>query len=271
MAAAPGPPALPGPPAPAPAPAAPVPADPQAQLRMYLLALQREQLYCQQKFSLYRNGNQDYLRSIGYIRALRRAGQPAQWDRMVARMAPRANYQGIFRDADRVNLQLIANGQVADFSGLRILRPLSPDDRQNARREVSRAGRMMNDNTFRFIKYLGHGGMGLVTLWEYRQPGRRQVRRLVMKISTDSRPGSQPGAPPVAVTDDIQKEKTFMTVGLCVSVLNVAVNMLIRGLLDIETSPGTAYSTTLRLRRQSTTKPKPPHRCRQPRYGKCPR
>lgn len=271
MAAAPGPPALPGPPAPAPAPAAPVAADPQAELKNSLLVFRRDQLYFQQKFSMYRNGDVNHLRSLGHIRALRRAGQPAHWDRMVARRVPRANYQGIFTDGERLNLQHAANVQAADFDDPRAMRPLSRDDRANARREVSRAGQMMNDNMFRFIKYLGHGGMGLVTLWEYRQPGRRQVRRLVLKISTDSRPGPQPGPSRVAVTDDIQWEKTFMTVGLFVSVLNVEVNMLIHGLLDIETSPGTAYSTTLRLRRQSTTKPKPPHRCRQPKYGKCPR
>lgn len=76
----------------------------------------------------------------------------------------------------------------------------------------------MDNNIFRFVKYLGHGGMGLVTLWEYRPPGGHQVRRLVLKISTRSKPGQQPGDPPVANTTALKREKTILTVGIGVYV-----------------------------------------------------
>lgn len=117
-----------------------------------------------------------------------------------------------------MNLQLIVDGQVKTFDVLPKPPPMIPEERKSAQREHSRAGRMMNKTTFRFIKNLGQGGMGLVTLWEYRQPGRRQVRRLVLKISIQSMPGNKPKDARVAVTDTIKREKAFITVGFCVPV-----------------------------------------------------
>jgi hypothetical protein len=94
-----------------------------------------------------------------------------------------------------------------------------------ARQEVGRAGQIMN-NTFRFIRYLGNGGQGMVSLWEYR-PGPRQVHRLVLKVSTVTKLGPGPNPKQVPDTAQVEREKDFMTVS---SILEASVQMLIRDL-----------------------------------------
>lgn len=200
-------------PPPAPAHPADAVAAAAAQLRRTIGAVVMQQRYTQHKFSLYRNGDTNFRRSLGNLRELRQAGQADLWDRMRARQIPRGSYRGIFRDADRVALQDIADQRQLYF-GVALRRPprISRPSMDTARGEVRRAGQIMN-NTFRFIRYLGHGGQGMVSLWEYR-PGPRQVHRFVLKVSTATKPGPEPNDPEVADTDGVEKEKDFMTVSL---------------------------------------------------------
>ncbi|KUI66988.1 hypothetical protein VM1G_02307 [Cytospora mali] len=199
--AAPGAPAAPAAPAPLAAPAAASgPASPESpegpaiRLVNAIRRLVKTQKYSQLKFSFYRNGNWDYTLSWQYIQGLRDSGMSDLYDRVMARPIPKGNYRGIFGDAERVILQDIADDNVEYLGRPRpragVRAAMTDAAISAARRQVRLAGRKMS-KVFRFIKFLGNGGQGMVTLWEYRSL-RGPVHRLVLKVSTASKPNPDP-------------------------------------------------------------------------------
>ncbi|ROV92956.1 hypothetical protein VMCG_09010 [Cytospora schulzeri] len=152
--------------APPPAPAPPAVAGVSAAIRQSVIKYSRlvvqEQKYDQLKFSLYRNGDPNFRWSLGSMWRFKQRGDRELWDRMQARDIPRPTYRGVFKEVDRVSLQAIATRMKRYFDAPRQLLMLSPTRMDDARREVRRAGQIMN-NTFRFIKYLGSGGNGMKT------------------------------------------------------------------------------------------------------------
>lgn len=249
--------AAPPPPPQAPAPA-PDAADADANfspLDYALYDLFVERNYGLEKFSLYRNGDPNFGRSLDEIMALRDAGQPDLWDRIVARN-PSHDFNARFTDAQRVNLQRLADVAQERWGRPGPPRPLRRSRIKNARLEVRRAGQMM-DSAFRFIKHLGTGGQGMASLWEYRS-GPRQLHRLVLKVSNASIPGPEASSPEVPDTTELQRERAFLKVSLC---LHIAVQILIsRAYIYVETSSGTPYPAALCIQGSFTTFSQWPHR-----------
>ncbi|KUI57802.1 hypothetical protein VP1G_05087 [Cytospora mali] len=221
LAAQPAPAAQFAPAAPAAASAPAAPGSPEGRAIRLVNAIRRlvaTQKYSQLKFSFYRNGNWDYTLSWQYIQGLRDSGMSDLYDRVMVKPIPKGNYRGIFRDAERVILQDIADDNV-EYLGRPRPRPrpqagmraaMGDAAISAARRQVRLAGRKMS-KAFRFIKFLGNGGQGMVTLWEYRSL-RGPVHRLVLKVSTASKPNPDPNnVASVAENYGLLEEKVFLT------------------------------------------------------------
>lgn len=171
-------------------------------------------VYTLEKFSLCRNGTVNYSLSLAGIMGLRNMGRQEHYNRLWARQAPRPNYifsKGRFTDEERVRLQGITDQGKTYFGNPSPPLLLSPAVMRDARREARRAGRSVN-NAFRFVKHLGQGGQGMVSLWEYR-PCRGQTHLFVLKVPTSTTTGNGPDAPEVPDTEAIRKESVTTNVG----------------------------------------------------------
>lgn len=175
------------------------------------------QAYCQDKFHLYRNGLPgagDGLRAIEEGNRNGNAAAVARWGNITARFLtiPRpGNFR--FNLWHRARLRAIATARRTLFRG-RVLQPIPrPEgDAQEAIREQLNNFRDLLRTSLRYVKCVGWGRDGVLTLWRY-QPSRGQEFRVVMKQSArGGRPPRRPADRPSLYTTMIIREKNIMTV-----------------------------------------------------------
>lgn len=172
-----------------------------------------EQAYSQQKFHYYRNGIPGYHISLRNILIRANAGDAYS----VARRAdinnrsvnhlPRQAAYG-FTQAHSARLKAVAVPQRETFESLggKAEAPVRPEaDTQVDVKENLNNFRNLLRATFSYIKCLGWGGEGIVTLWRYR-PSPDRARRVVMKASVRA------ARDPASAAQDINKERDMLTV-----------------------------------------------------------
>lgn len=180
-------------------------------------ALTEIQAYCQDKFHLYRNGLPGAGDTLGTILVGVRNGDPAavaRWARITARFAtiPRpGNFRFILWH--RARLRAMATARRTPFRG----RELPPIPRPDENIQEAIGGQLNNfrdllRSSFRYVKCVGWGRDGVLTLWRY-QPSRGQEFRVVMKQSAyGARQRGRQRARPVLSTGMIMRERDIMTV-----------------------------------------------------------
>lgn len=177
------------------------------------------QAYCQDKFHLYRNGItgfSDSLRTIydGHIAGI--AAHTARWNNILARRntIPRAGY---FRFIlwHRARLGAIAAANRIPYRGWEQPPIPRPDDEtQEPIKEQLNNFRELLRSTLRFVKCVGWGRDGVLTLWRYR-PSRGREHLVVLKQSAiGGRPPGRPGARPRLSVTMLMREKEIMTVSI---------------------------------------------------------
>lgn len=172
------------------------------------------QAYFQDKFHLYRNGRRGVKDTLRAIYARANAGDAAAIRRrnnINARLGtlPRpGNFQ--FRSRHRDRLGAIA------FDKRKPFRDKIPNAMRQPGADAQEAGKEQLNNfrnllrtTFRYIKCLGAGTDGVLTLWRY-QPSRGQTHHVVMKQS--ARGHRRRGARPTLDVERILREKDMTTV-----------------------------------------------------------
>lgn len=176
-----------------------------------------QQAYCQDKFHLYRNGLPGAKDDLRGILAKARNGDAAA-------VARRANINARFNTLPRLGyfrfilyhrarLGAIAEARRVPFRE----RTLSPTPRPDADTQEEVKDQLNNfrgllRTTLRYVKCLGWGRDGVITLWRYR-PTRGQDHRVVMKQSARVvQLGRRQEARPVLDTRNILDEKSVMTV-----------------------------------------------------------
>lgn len=185
----------------------------QAQLANAQGQLELEQAYCQHKFHYYRNGIYGYHISLEEIHA----GAVAGSARAVARWAdiqnrrlhhlPRVGAYG-FTQAHSARLNAVAVPSRQEFRTWRGRPPALPRPDAESQAEVKtnlNNFRSLLRSTFRYIKCLGWGGEGIVSLWRYK-PSRGAEHRVVMKASV------RRGRSTASAAEDLIAERSMMTV-----------------------------------------------------------
>lgn len=171
-----------------------------------LLLLQK---YMQEKFSRYRNGDRTFRKPLRELQQDFANGNTRHYDAIRARNVPRANYTGTFTDAEQRHLQARADfllGRTNTRYGNPNPQPMVLADavqRATGRTMFSRATALMPArNHFTFVKILGAGGFGLVTLWKWTPGGDPQApgQDVVLKVSTAATPAGQPN--PASIRDE---------------------------------------------------------------------
>lgn len=176
-----------------------------------------QQAFCQDKFHLYRNGLSGANDDLRGILARASAGNPAA----VARRAninarfntiPRPGY---FRFTlwHRARLGAIAAAKREPFRERTLSPPPRPDaDTREEVKDQLNNFRALLRTTLRYVKCLGWGRDGVITLWRYR-PTRGQDHRVVLKQSARVvQRGRRQEARPILDTRNILDEKIVMTV-----------------------------------------------------------
>ncbi|KAL1856314.1 hypothetical protein Daus18300_010799 [Diaporthe australafricana] len=178
------------------------------------------QAWLQDKFHYYRNGMPGRNDTHEDIRDDAAAGDAAAIQRLAdiaarrAHQLPRAgNYT--FTDADRGRLKGVAvvnRGWYNTAVPPDRRQPIEPEARQVVRVEFRRAAQLLT-SSFRYVKNLGYGHNGIMSLWRYQAPG--QDHHIVMKMSTDWQRRPRRGArgrlaPLVMTVGDIQLERGWM-------------------------------------------------------------
>lgn len=172
------------------------------------------QAYCEDKFHLYRNGEAGAETGFRIILARAAAGDAdaiARRNRILARalLLPRLGNLP-FNLFHRFRLRAIAAGRRNPFRGLTLSPIKRPDaDAREAGKEQLNNFRDLLRTTFRFVKCLGWGGNGVLTLWRYK-PSSGQTHHVVMKQS--GRGSRRRGARPILEIISIMREKNVMTV-----------------------------------------------------------
>lgn len=173
------------------------------------------QAYAQDKFHLYRNGLPGATLDISSIRRGMRDGNPvaiARWNQIIARTntLPRpGNFQ--FTQGHRQRLGALAAARRIRFRGWRIPPiPRPSDDAQVAITNQLNNFRNLLRSTMRYIKCLGWGGEGVLTLWRY-QPSTGQSYLVVLKQTANGN-GTRSDTRPRLFTGAILRERTTHTV-----------------------------------------------------------
>lgn len=171
--------------------------------------------YCQDKFRRYTNGLPgagDSLEVI-YESRNRDAASAARWNNLLGRVPiPRpANRQ--FSLWHRQRLRAIATDRRLPYRGWELpIFPRPDRESQGPIRGQLNNFRDLLRSTFRYVKCVGWGRDGVLTLWRYR-PSRGQEFRVVMKQSAlAGRPRGQPRARLGYNTFNIMRERNIMTV-----------------------------------------------------------
>ncbi|KAI3392688.1 hypothetical protein diail_5288 [Diaporthe ilicicola] len=186
-------------------------------------SLLQTQAWLQDKYHYYRNGTsayQDFYDDLvvaanqGHQGAAQRVADVA--NRRANQLPRLANY--VFNDWDRGRLYGVAWRKRSWFQagqpiGMREA-PLEHEAREVVRAEFRRAAQLMT-SSFRYIKNLGYGPNGIMSLWRYQAPGAQDSHHFVMKMSTSWDQRERRGArgrlaPLVMLTDDIRTERAFV-------------------------------------------------------------
>lgn len=174
--------------------------------------LQRQQRFYQDKFHRYRNGlprsDVDFGTIIAQINA-RDVAAAAHLAGLLALPLPGlGNFQ--FTQGHRDRLRAIAARRRRPLQGLGPppLRRLGRDSREAIKDQLNNVRALLGP-TFRFVKCLGWGGGGVITLWRYKPP-RGQEHGVVMKQPASVSLG--PGGGLTLDTDGIFAEKNMMSV-----------------------------------------------------------
>jgi hypothetical protein len=192
-----------------------------AALQDVKIDMEETQGYYSHRFHRYRNGLPGHYMSWADIQHFARNGEPimiARCDDIMNRVAvlappgpqpPRPTFR--FRTRDRARLRALAHRK---RQPLRTLPPpakgprLSPEVKTLVRQEYTRRYARMR-SCFRYIKCLGWGGEGVVSLWKY-SPGPRQEHMVVMKMTSQWTHVNLPVPKNVLDPTNIDKEK-YMT------------------------------------------------------------
>lgn len=177
-------------------------------------ALELEQAYCQHKFHYYRNGLDGYHVSLQEIHAGAVAGNAhaiARWADIQNRWLhhlPRVGAIYGFTQAHSARLNAVAVPIRQPFQTWRgrppALRRPGAKDQAEVKKNLNNFRNLLR-STFSYIKCLGWGGEGVVSLWRYR-PSRGAEHRVVMKASV------RRGRSPASATQDLIAERSMMTV-----------------------------------------------------------
>lgn len=172
------------------------------------------QAYFQDKFHRYRNGRRGVNDTLRLINTRADAGDAAAIRRRNNINARRGtlprpgNFQFNFWQRDRI--------RAIAFNKRKPFRDETPNAMRNPGADAQEAGKEQLNNfrnllrtTFRYIKCLGAGTDGVLTLWRY-QPSRGQTHHVVMKQS--ARGHRLPGARPTLDVERILREKDMTTV-----------------------------------------------------------
>lgn len=175
------------------------------------------QAFCQDKFHLYRNGLSGADDDLGGIIEKAKVGDPAALARL-ANIVARYNTlprPGYFRFTlwHRARLGAIAAARRVPFRERTLSPPPRPDaDTQEEVKDQLNNFRGLLRSTLRYVKCLGWGRDGVITLWRYR-PTRGQDHRVVLKQSARVvERGRRQEVRPILDTRNILHEKSVMTV-----------------------------------------------------------
>lgn len=175
------------------------------------------QAFCQDKFHFYRNGLSGADDDLGGIIEKAKVRDPAALARL-ANIVARYNTlprPGYFRLTlwHRARLGAIAAARRVPFRERTLSPPPRPDaDTREEVKDQLNNFRALLRTTLRYVKCLGWGRDGVITLWRYR-PTRGQDHRVVLKQS--ARVGQlarRQEARPILDTRNILNEKSVMTV-----------------------------------------------------------
>lgn len=147
------------------------------------------QQYLQDRFELYRRGDQDHSRSLDRIKWDYGHGFPARFNSIRARQVPRVNYSAQLNDGKRRVLAPLAELARDSFRRRAQARVanLTQATKNVATGEFRRATAMMTaKKNFAFVKILGAGGNGIVVLWKWAPGGNplEQGHYVVMKLTS---------------------------------------------------------------------------------------
>lgn len=184
-----------------------------------------QQGYAQHKFHYYRNGIlgfQDTFRDIADGAA---SGDPvyvARWADIGLRIAalpgmpggvipPAPAFQFTVADRDRLrNVAFPVRNLFTTAPAPTGRRELEREARDAVKEEYTNAYKLMR-SSFRYIKCLGWGGDGIVSLWRY-SPGAGQEHSVVMKMSVQWDLPEPTGRKPRVSTEYLEKERDVITV-----------------------------------------------------------
>lgn len=180
--------------------------------------------YFQHRFHYYRNGLPNYQTSLGDIRAGTTPELMQRWADINQRIAslpgqpgaanpPAGNFNFTTNHRDRLRNLAVPNRQP-----LRTVQPqigttdVTREMRQVVEDEYTKAHRLMRAS-FRYIKCLGWGGDGIVSLWKF-SPEPAQEHMVVMKMSAQWEHVTRNGRRARIVTIYIDTERDVITVSL---------------------------------------------------------
>lgn len=187
--------------------------------------LEEQQGYAQHKFHYYRNGIDGFQATFRDIVEGNQNGDPEyvqRWNDILLRIAAlpgmpagvvpaAARFQFTVNHRDR--LKGIASPARDEFKDLQApigTRELQREARVAVQEEYTNAYKLMR-SSFRYIKCLGWGGDGIVSLWRY-SPGPGQEHSVVMKMSNQF---ELDGRRPRVTTGYIDRERDVITVSYC--------------------------------------------------------
>lgn len=191
-------------------------------------SLMEQQGYCRHKFHYFRNGIPGYAATFREIADGAQLGMGIylqRWADIAQRTAslpgmpgavlpPAASFNFTAANRDRLrNVAVPVRSAFRDLQAPLGTVPLGPEPRQAVKKEYTNAYRLMR-SSFRFIKCLGWGGDGIVSLWRY-SPGPGQEHSVVMKMSTQWEFVPPNSRKPRVTTEHIDEERDVITVSLC--------------------------------------------------------
>lgn len=220
--------------------------------------LRDQQAYCQHKFHYYRNGLPNFQATFNEIAEGDTAGVPEYVQRWadIGRRAltipglpgvvnpPAASFNFTVNHRDRLrNVAFPSRRPFRNTVAPLGTAPMGSEAQEAVQVEYTNAYKLMR-SSFRYIKCLGWGGDGIVSLWRY-SPGPGQEHSVVMKMSTQWEfiPPNGRERRPRVTNDYLDEERDMITVS---DILRVSVGQrVLTKTMPIATRPSTAPSTTV--------------------------
>lgn len=215
-----------------------------------------QQAYCQHKFHYYRNGLPNFQATYNEIADGDTAGDPhyvPRWADIQRRALALPGLPGVvnppaasfnFTVAHRNRLRNVAFPNRHPFRNTVAplgTAPLGSEAQEAIQVEYTKGYKLMR-SSFRYIKCLGWGGDGIVSLWRY-SPGAGQEHSVVMKMSTQWEFAEPNSRKPRVTNDFLDEERDMITVS---GILRGSVSQrVLTKTMPIATRPSTALSTTV--------------------------